>query len=376
MKLLRSPVSLAFLFVHIACFGAIWTGVTERALLTGLVLYVFRIFAIGAGYHRYFAHRSFKTSRGMQFCLAFAAQTSAQRGVLWWAAKHRQHHRHSDTDRDVHSAACHGFLHAHVGWLFMADHDETDYDVVRDLAGYPELRWLNRHIYLPTMAPAAVAWLIAGWPGLVVGYCWSTVAVWHVTFSVNSIGHIMGRQRYVTGDRSRNNWLLAIFTMGEGWHNNHHAFQASVRQGFRWWEYDLTFYLLTLLSWVGVVWDLCSPPVTVVNGEQRLARGIVERVAYELSASFPIERVTERVREALALTQSWGELRLCARITRRQVEEFLDEIQLPQFPTLDEIRRYAESRLARTPSIDQIASRTRQRLLELVAARLIEKAPA
>ncbi len=376
MKLLRNPVSLAFLFVHFACLAAIWTGVTERALLTGLALYVFRIFAIGAGYHRYFAHRAFKTSRCIQFCLAFASQTSAQRGVLWWAAKHRNHHRHSDTERDVHSPEWQGFFYAHIGWPFMPEHDETDYDVVRDLAQYPELRWLNRHIYLPTIALAVVAWLTAGWPGLVVGYCWSTVAVWHVTFSVNSIGHIIGRQRYVTGDHSRNNWLLAIFTMGEGWHNNHHAYQASVRQGFRWWEYDLTFYLLRLLSLLGMVWDLRTPPAAVLKCEQRLARDIVEKVARQLAASFPIERITDQVRDALALTQNWGELRLCARIARRQAEEFLDEIQLPQFPTLDEIRRYAEARLARTPSIDQIAGRTRQRLLELVATRLIDKALA
>lgn len=376
MKLLRSPVSLAFFFVHIACFAAMWTGVTNRALLTGIALYVFRIFAIGAGYHRYFAHRAFKTSRSMQFCLAFASQTSAQRGVLWWAAKHRHHHRYSDTERDVHSPDCHGFLHAHIGWVFAREHDETDYNVVRDLAQYAELRWLDRHIYLPTIMLAAVAWLIAGGPGLVVGYCWSTVAVWHVTFSVNSIGHIIGRQRYVTGDRSRNNWLLAIFTMGEGWHNNHHAYQASVRQGFRWWEYDLTFYVLRLLSWFGVVWNLRTPPADVLRCEQRLARDIVEKVARQLTASFPIERITDQVREALARTQSWGELRLCALRAHRQAEEFLDGIQLPQFPTLDEVRRYAEARLARTPSIDQIASRTRQCLLELVAARLIEKALA
>ena len=374
MTLLRSPASLAFLLAHFACLAAIWTGVSHRAIIIAFALYLFRIFAIGAGYHRYFAHRAFKTSRVVQFLLAVAAQTSAQSGVLWWAAKHRAHHQHSDTGCDVHSPERHGFLYAHVGWLFVPENDATDYWIVRDLARYPELRWLNRHIYVSAIALAVTAWLIAGWSGLVVGFFWSTVAVWHVTFSINSLGHIIGRQRYVTGDHSRNNWLLAILTMGEGWHNNHHAYHASVRQGFRWWEYDLTFYLLKLLSWTGVVWDLRSPPPAIVSGEQVLSRSIVEKVAYQLSATFPIELLTEQIRDALARTPKWAELTQRARTARRQAEELLPELLLPHIPTLEEVRRYAEARLARTPSMDQIASQTRQLILRLVSARLIEKA--
>jgi len=242
------PSSIGFLLIHLGCLAAVWTGVTWRAAALALMLYVLRIFAIGAGYHRYFAHRAFSTSRACQFALAFLAQTSAQRGILWWASKHRRHHRHSDTADDVHSPMQRGFLYAHLGWVFVPSNDATDYAAVRDLVRYKELVWLDRHPYLPAALLASAVWLIAGWAGLVIGFCWSTVAVWHATFCINSLAHVVGRQRYVTGDQSRNNWLLALLTMGEGWHNNHHAYQASARQGFRWWEYDPTYYALRMLA--------------------------------------------------------------------------------------------------------------------------------
>ena len=229
------PSSVGFVLVHLGCLGVFWSGMTLAAAVLGVALYLVRIFAIGAGYHRYFAHRTYRTSRIFQFGLGFLAQTSAQRGILWWAALHRRHHRCSDTAADVHSPVVRGFLYAHLGWIFVWRNDATDYEAVRDLCVYPELKWLNRQPYLPAILLGVASWLIAGWPGLVVGFCWSTVALWHATFSINSLAHLVGRRRYVTGDESRNNWLLALLTMGEGWHNNHHAYQASVRQGFRWW---------------------------------------------------------------------------------------------------------------------------------------------
>jgi stearoyl-CoA desaturase (delta-9 desaturase) len=260
-----SPYSATFILIHLTCFGVFWTGLTSQALVLGLALYALRIFAIGAGYHRYFAHRAFRTSRFFQFGLAILALTSAQRGILWWAAKHRRHHLHADTEADLHSPVQSGFLYAHVGWVFVSRNDATDYELVRDLARYEELLWLDRHSYLPVAALAVMTWLIAGWSGLIIGFCWSTVAVWHVTFSVNSLSHLIGRRPYITRDKSRNNWLLALLTMGEGWHNNHHAYQSSVRQGFRWWEYDLTYYILCILSWFGLVWDLRVPPKKMVR---------------------------------------------------------------------------------------------------------------
>lgn len=368
------PSTIPFLLVHLACFAAIWTGVTAEALALCGALYVLRMFAITAGFHRYFAHRAYKTSRGFQFLLAFVGETSAQRGVLWWAAKHRCHHRHADTIADVHSPRQHGFLYAHVGWIFKPSHGATDYAAIADFGRYPELVWLNRLHYLPPALLALLTWLIAGWPGLVVGFCWSTVLLWHGTFAINSLAHVAGRRRYVTGDDSRNNWFLAILTLGEGWHNNHHAYQSSVRQGFRWWEYDPTFYALKTLSWLGIVWDLHSPPEAVLCGQQRLGRKVIEKVAHQLALAFPHERIAALIHEDLAQTPTWVELQARLREARCHAEALLAELHLPHVPSVEEIRHYAEQHFARTPSLDDIAARTRQILLEAISVRLLMKA--
>jgi stearoyl-CoA desaturase (delta-9 desaturase) len=368
------PSAIPFLLVHLACFAAIWTGLTAEAVLLGGGLYLVRMFAVTAGYHRYFAHRAYKTSRIAQFALAFLAQTSAQRGVLWWAANHRTHHRHSDTLADVHSPRQHGFWRAHLGWIFTPRYHRTDYGGIADFTRYPELVWLDRLPYLPAALLGAATWLIAGWPGLIVGFCWSTVILWHATFAINSVAHLAGRQRYVTGDDSRNNWWLAVLTLGEGWHNNHHAYQSSVRQGFRWWECDPTFYALKALSCLGLVWDLQAPPDAVVRGEQRLGRKVIDKVARQLAVGFPIERIAAQTHEALAQTPSWAELQARVRDARSQAEALLAELHLPHVPSLEEIRGYAQERLARTVSLDDIAARTRQILLESISARLLNKA--
>jgi stearoyl-CoA desaturase (delta-9 desaturase) len=368
------PSGTAFVAAHLACFAAIWTGVTLEALALGFALYLARMFGITAGYHRYFSHRAFKTSRAFQFVLAFLAQSSAQRGVLWWAAKHRWHHLHSDTELDVHSPARSGFLYAHLGWIFAAQHHDSDLAAVPDLARWPELVWLDRHPYLAAIVLGVASWLVAGWPGLVVGFFWSTVALWHATFGINSLAHVLGRQRYVTGDDSRNNWLLAILTLGEGWHNNHHACQSSVRQGFRWWEVDLTFYALKILSWLGIVWDLNMPARSLVAGDQRLGRKVVERVAHQLAATFPVDGIAAQAREALAEARIWHEFRSRAEQARGYAEAALGDLHLPHMPSLEQVRRRAEQRLARTPSLDDIARRTRQVLLEAITARLLKEA--
>ena len=368
------PSSIAFVLVHVGCLALFLTGLTWRAVVLAIVLYFGRIFAIGAGYHRYFAHRAFRTSRVFQFCLAFLAQTSAQRGVLWWAAKHRLHHRHSDTAADVHSPVQRGFLYAHLGWIFVPRNGDTDYAVVRDLTRYKELMWLDRHPYLPAALLGTATWLVAGWPGLVVGFCCSTVVVWHATFSINSLAHLSGRQRYVTGDQSRNNWMLALLTMGEGWHNNHHAYQTSVRQGFRWWEYDPTYYALRVLSWLGLVWDLHVPPKEVIRGEHRLGRLVIDKVACQLAASFPIDQIANQVYDALAHTPGWTELKARISSARTQAETFWSEIDLPVVPTLEDVRRCARDRIAQTPSLEEIAVRARERLLELVYSQLSQVA--
>jgi stearoyl-CoA desaturase (delta-9 desaturase) len=368
------PSSIAFLLIHLSCLAAIWTGITWRAVALALALYMLRLFAIGAGYHRYFAHRAFSTSRICQFVLAFLAQTSAQRGILWWASHHRNHHRYSDTTDDVHSPVQSGFFYSHLGWIFVPRNDSTDYSAVRDLARYKELIWLDRHPYLPAALLASATWLIAGWPGLAIGFCWSTVAVWHATFCINSLAHVVGRQRYVTGDQSRNNWLLALLTMGEGWHNNHHAYQASVRQGFRWWEFDLTYYVLSMLSRLGIVWNLHLPPQAVIRCEHRLGRLVIDKVASQLAASFPINQIASDVHDALARAPGWADVKARIASARSQTNTFWSSIDLPQVPSLEEVRRYARERLVQTPSLEDIAVRARERLLELVYARLSEAA--
>ena len=209
------PSTIPFVLVHLACIAAFWTGVTSQAIAICLMLYWLRIFAIGAGYHRYFSHRAYRTSRVFQFILAFLSQSSAQKSVLWWAAKHRQHHLYSDTQTDIHSPRHKGFIYSHLGWIFARSNDATDLAKIADLARYPELMWLHKHEQVPSFVLALLCYAIGGWPGLIVGFFWSTVLVYHATFCINSLAHVRGRRRYVTGDDSRNNWLLAVFTMGE-----------------------------------------------------------------------------------------------------------------------------------------------------------------
>ncbi len=237
------PAALPFVLIHLACIAAIWSGITWQAIALCVALYWLRIFAIGAGYHRYFSHRSYSTGRVFQFVLGFLAQSSAQKSILWWAAKHRHHHLHSDTERDVHSPRHKGFLYSHVGWIFARQHDTVDPMKVADFARYPELMLLHKYELVPPVALGGLCLLLGGWSGLVVGFVWSTLLLYHATFCINSLAHVRGSRRYLTGDDSRNNWLLALLTWGEGWHNNHHAYQSSARQGFRWWEIDPTFYI-------------------------------------------------------------------------------------------------------------------------------------
>jgi len=257
--------AIPFILCHLAVFAAFWTGVTWQAVVVCVVLYVVRMFAVTGGYHRYFSHRTFKTSRVFQFILAFLAQSSAQKGALWWAAHHRRHHKHSDQPGDVHSPVLGSFMDSHVGWFFYEGAGETDLDKIKDFAKYPELRFLNRfHLLPPILLGAACLWLF-GTPGLVIGFFLSTVLLWHGTFFINSLAHVVGKRRFETTDDSRNNGWLALITLGEGWHNNHHRYQASARNGFYWWEVDVTYYVLKALSFFGVVWDLRPVPEKILE---------------------------------------------------------------------------------------------------------------
>jgi stearoyl-CoA desaturase (delta-9 desaturase) len=259
---LRSAIP--FFFVWALALGVFWTGFTTTALVLLAVTFFGRMFLITAGYHRYFSHKSYKLNRFWQFVMAFGGGTAVQKGVLWWAGHHRNHHRYSDTERDIHSPRK-GFWWSHVGWIVCDKYNETLYDNIKDFAKYPELRWLNKYDWVPPWTLGIACFLIGGWPGLFVGFFLSNVILWNATFTVNSLAHVFGRRRYETSDTSRNSFLIAVITGGEGWHNNHHHYQASARQGFFWWEIDVTYYMLKVLSWVGIVKDLKQPPARVLR---------------------------------------------------------------------------------------------------------------
>ncbi len=275
---------LPFAAMHAACLAVFWVGVSPLAVGAAVILYLLRMFAITGFYHRYFSHRTFKTSRGAQFVFAVLGASAVQRGPIWWAAHHRHHHAHSDKADDVHSPRQRGFLWSHMGWFLSRRHFAPDLGRVRDLLRYPELRWLDRFdILVPFLLALGLLlagqWLeatrpelgVTGGQLLVWGFFISTVACYHGTYTINSLCHVWGRRRYATGDDSRNNFLLALVTLGEGWHNNHHRYPMSVRQGFYWWEIDITYYLLRVLAATGIVWDLKPVPREVRDAHTAVA---------------------------------------------------------------------------------------------------------
>lgn len=271
---------IKFVVIHFLPLFAIYTGATTFDWIMMAVFYFVRMFFVTGFYHRYFSHKSFKTSRWFQFVMAFLAQTSAQKGALWWAANHRIHHKYSDKPEDPHSMKLYGFLYSHMGWILGPDYKGTRMERIPELAKYPELVWLNKYYLLPPVVMGffaaflgamvnggATGWEIfpamfskAGMSTVLIGFFLSTVILYQGTFTINSIMHKFGKPRYQTGDASKNSLWLALITLGEGWHNNHHYYQGSTRQGFFWWEIDITYYLLKVLSWFGLIWDIKEVP--------------------------------------------------------------------------------------------------------------------
>ncbi len=272
--------SLPFFAVHAVALATPFLAPFQwRWAALAAALYAVRMFGITAGYHRYFSHRAYRTSRAFQLVLAVLGASAAQKGPLWWAAHHRDHHRFSDGPDDVHSPLERGFWWSHAGWILSRRHDRTKLERVKDLARYPELRWLDRH---PLAAPAGLAaalWLAGGAPAVLWGFFVSTVFLWHGTFVINSLAHVFGRQRYATGDGSRNSLLLALVTLGEGWHNNHHFYPSTANQGFFWWEVDPSYYALRALAALGVVRDLRTPPERVLTAHLGAEPSAAERRA-------------------------------------------------------------------------------------------------
>lgn len=262
--------SIPFIGVHVAAIiGVLILGWSWTGLVLALALYAVRMFGITAGYHRYFSHRSYKMGRPMQFFMALLGTLAVQKGVLWWAAHHRAHHKYSDEPEDLHSVRQRGFWWAHIGWVLSDQYDETDWKRVRDFAATPELVWLNRYHLPIAVAFATLLFLIGGSWALVWGFFVSTTLLWHGTFTINSLAHVFGRRRYATRDDSKNNWFLALITLGEGWHNNHHHYQRATNQGFFWWEIDIAFYVLKLFAFLRLVSDLHTPPQRVRDEPQQ-----------------------------------------------------------------------------------------------------------
>ncbi len=267
-----------FILMHIGCLAVFLVGFSWFALWTCVAMYLFHMFAITAFYHRYFSHRAFRTSRWFQFLMALAATSSAQRGPLWWAAHHRLHHKHSDTHADLHSPRLRGLLMSHVGWFMTKGAYQTPERYARDWSRFPELKFINAYDWL---APVSIAFLLygvgellryvapslgtTGWQLFVWGFVVSTVVTYHATYTINSLAHRYGAQVYDTGDDSRNSFVLALITLGEGWHNNHHYYPAAARQGFRWWEIDPTYYGLRVMEKLGLIWDLRRVPKRVID---------------------------------------------------------------------------------------------------------------
>ncbi len=369
-----------YIGLHLACLGAFWTGVTWRDLVLCAVCYFSRMFGLMAGFHRYFSHRSFKTSRAVQFLLALLGTLGVQKGVLWWASTHRHHHRYSDTQHDLHSPIHKSFLYSHSGWFLDPNNRATDLSKVPDLARYPELVWLNRWDLVPVVLFAALIGFVFGWSGLVWGFCISTVLVWHAIHAIGSFGHRFGGyRRFATTDNSRNKWFLALVLLGEGWHNNHHFYPSSARAGFVWWEYDVVYWILKGMERFGLVWDLRVPPEHVRRAEDPRAQAQVRRferwlmdlrlgVGEHLRAAS--EAAAPESQERMQLLSQAIELRLDA-FSIRVVEQIIKDPELLS-ASVAELRRDLKEEVVRRLSAVPGTAPTRlsQALDEEVVGRL------
>ncbi|MCH8049246.1 acyl-CoA desaturase [Patescibacteria group bacterium] len=298
--------------MHLVPLAAIFTGVGwfEIGLCAGL--YAGRMFFVTAGFHRYFAHRTYKMNRVMQFLMALGGTTAVQKGVLWWAGYHRNHHLYSDTEKDTHSPL-RGFWWSHMGWILCDKYFKTPTHLIEDFSKYPELRWLNKNYLLPPIALGAAIFFLWGPSALFIGFFLSTVLLSHGTFMINSMAHVIGKRRYVTNDTSRNNFLLALITGGEGWHNNHHHYRSSANQGFFWWELDSTYYVLKIMSWFGLVKDLRKPPKAVL-ASNRVKDGHFDIGLFQSRFA----RATHVVQNAKRYTEKYVEAK------KREMEDLLE----------------------------------------------------
>lgn len=271
--------------IHAACLAVFFVPVSWLIVNLALAAYFVRVFVWEAGSHRYFSHRSYKTSRLFQLLLAILAAAGAQRGPIWWATKHRMHHKFSDRPEDPHSPVQRGFWFAHMGWVIDQASLDTDLDAAKDLSKYPELVWINKYHYLFPYAVLVATFCVGEYTDALgkegMGL---TAAVWlfliptvlslHATFSINTLVHnrpigIFNRRRFHTNDSTTNSVLLALPTLGAAWHNNHHRYMSAAKAGFYWWELDLTYTGLRLLERLGIVWDLRPVPISILAEGRR-----------------------------------------------------------------------------------------------------------
>jgi stearoyl-CoA desaturase (Delta-9 desaturase) len=279
----RRFVILRFLFLHLGSLGIFFVPMERSLVALFLATFFFRMLGVECGYHRYFSHKAYKTSRVFQFILAFWAQSSGQKGVLWWAMHHRHHHRYADTEKDIHSPLYKTFWGAHFSWVLENKNLDTDLSRIRDYAKYPELVFLNKYHYIPTISFLVLIYCIGEYSPLLPnvnglqavfwGFFLSTLTMYHITMTVNSVVHdkrFKGSRRFETNELSRNNAFLAIPLVGAAWHNNHHRYPSAGRAGFYWWEVDLSYYLLRVLQWLRVISDLTEVPKEVLDEGRKI----------------------------------------------------------------------------------------------------------
>ncbi|MGZ6333771.1 MAG: acyl-CoA desaturase [Bdellovibrionota bacterium] len=254
--------------MHLGVLAVFFVPFSWKLVALCVIYYYVGMFFVTGGYHRYFSHRTYKLGRVAQFLMAWGASSTMQKGVLWWAGNHRHHHRFSDQPQDLHSPIQKGFWYSHWGWILIDTNEETLWDQIQDLAKFPELRWLNKYHLVPAILNAAIVLALFGLPGFVWIWVVGSVMLWHGTFTINSLSHVYGSQRYASNDTSRNNFWLALITLGEGWHNNHHTYMSSTNQGFYWWEIDGTYYVLRALSALGIVKGIRKPPLEALEAKR------------------------------------------------------------------------------------------------------------
>lgn len=372
---------LAFIpmvLLHLGLIGIFWTGFTWTSVIMCAVLYCVRVFGITGGYHRYFSHRGYKSGRGFQFFMALLGSLAMQKGPLWWAAKHREHHRDSDDPSDAHSPRQYGVWDAHIGWVYRQARTHPDLGIIKDFAKYPEIRWLNRHQYLPGLLLAVLCFAIDGWAGLLVGWLLSLILCYHATFTINSLMHVWGRPRYLTGDDSRNSFLLAIVTMGEGWHNNHHYYPAAARNGFFWWEFDPTYYILLGFEKLGLVWDLRQPPKSILANEKAPTQKVIDKCATYIADGFSVDRISANIRKRWEGSHKMDDLRRHARQTWASAENYLADLELPDLPSMEEVkqRAYKKFKIRHHEGMERAVEQAHDMLRRAVSYRLIEQAQA